>query len=164
VAGVVGELSAGIFGERSPAVLKFARELGLALQLVNIVRDVGEDARRGRIYLPLDLLRRHGVSPADVLAGRAVPGFAPALGEAAGWARAAFARALAALPPGAWRAQRPGLIMGTIYATLLDEIERGGFHVLEGRTSLTPLRKFTLAWRTWTFGPPPQWPREPARP
>jgi phytoene synthase len=154
VAGVVGEMAAGIFGASSAATLAYARKLGLALQLVNILRDVGEDARRGRIYLPLDDLQRFGVKPADILAGRYVEGFAPLMQFEAQRARAAFAGALADLPPGEVRAQRPGLIMGAIYANLLQELERDDFRVLHQHVSLTPLRKLSIAWRTWVLGPP----------
>jgi phytoene synthase len=155
VAGVVGEMAAGIFGASRPATLAYARHLGQALQLVNILRDVGDDARRGRVYLPLDDLQRHGVRPADLLAGRYVEGFEALMRFEAQRARAAFAAAMAELPAEDQRAQRPGLIMGAIYASLLDELERDGFRVLHQRVSLTPLRKLAIAWRTWVFGPPP---------
>ena len=153
VAGVVGEMSAGIFGVTDERTLEYARSLGLALQLTNILRDVGEDARRGRVYLPLEDLQRHGVRVADLIAGRYVEGYLPLMQFEAQRARAAYARALAALPAADRRAQRPGLIMGAIYATLLDEIERDGFRVLHQRVALTPLRKLWIAWRTWVFGP-----------
>jgi len=152
VAGVVGELSAGIFGATDPQTLEYARKLGLALQLTNIIRDVGEDARRGRLYLPLDELQRHGVKAADLLAGRYVDGYLPLMQFQTQRARGVYAEALAALPAADRRAQRPGLIMGAIYATLLDEIEREGFRVLHQRVALTPLRKLWIAWRTWVFG------------
>jgi phytoene synthase len=152
VAGVVGELSAGIFGATEPQTFEYARKLGLALQLTNIIRDVGEDARRGRLYLPLDELQRHGVKAADLLAGRYVDGYLPLMQFQAQRARGVYAEALAALPAADRRAQRPGLIMGAIYATLLDEIEREGFRVLHQRVALTPLRKLWIAWRTWGFG------------
>jgi phytoene synthase len=154
VAGVVGEMAAGIFGATEQATYDYARLLGRALQLVNILRDVGEDARRGRIYLPADDMRRFGVSAADVLASRYVPGFAPLMRFEAQRARQAFAEALACLPAADRRAQRPGLIMGAIYATLLDELEREDFRVLHQRVSLTPIRKLLIAWRTWVFGVP----------
>jgi phytoene synthase len=154
VAGVVGEMAAGIFGATDPGTLVYARHLGQALQIVNILRDVGEDARRGRIYLPQDDLQRHGVRTADLLAGRYVEGFEALMRSEAQRARAAFAAALAALPAADRRAQRPGLIMGAIYASLLDELERDGFRVLHQHVSLTPLRKLGIAWRTWVFGPP----------
>ncbi|MCS7101791.1 MAG: presqualene diphosphate synthase HpnD [Burkholderiaceae bacterium] len=154
VAGVVGELAAGIFGDPSPATLEYARRLGQALQLVNILRDVGEDARRGRVYLPLQDLQRFGVSVADVLAARYVPGFAPLMAFEAQRARGLFREALAALPPAERPAQRPGLIMGALYFALLEELERVQFRVLHQRIALTPLRKLWIAWRTWTFGHP----------
>jgi phytoene synthase len=153
VAGVVGELAAGIFGVSDERSYEYARKLGLALQLTNIIRDVGEDARRGRVYLPLDELQHHGVKVADLLDGRYVEGYLPLMQAQARRARAVYAEALAALPAADGRAQRPGLIMGAIYATLLDEIEREGFQVLHQRITLTPLRKLWIAWRTWVFGP-----------
>jgi phytoene synthase len=153
VAGVVGELSAGIFGASDERSFEYARKLGLALQLTNIIRDVGEDARRGRVYLPLDELQQHGVKVADLLAGRYVDGYLPLMRSQAQRTRRVYAEALAALPAADRRAQRPGLIMGAIYATLLDEIEREGFRVLHQRVALTPLRKLWIAWRTWVFGP-----------
>jgi phytoene synthase len=156
VAGVVGEMAAGIFGASGEDTLSYARKLGLALQIVNILRDVGEDARRGRIYLPLDDMRRFGVTPADILAARYVEGFPALMRFQAQRARAAFAAAIAELPAADRRAQRPGLIMGAIYAELLHELERDGFQVLHQHVSLTPLRKLGIAWRTWVFGPPPR--------
>ncbi len=149
VAGVVGEISAAVFGYSDPRTLEFAGRLGLALQLINVIRDVGDDARRGRVYLPLDELRRFGVRPADLLAGRYVDGFVPLMRFQAERARASYREAVALLPPADRRAQRPGLIMGAIYATLLDEIEREDFQVLHQRVALTPLRKLWIAWRTW---------------
>jgi len=154
VAGVVGELSAGIFGLTDPGTAVYARKLGLALQLINVVRDVGEDARRGRIYIPIDELQRFGVKAADLLDTRYVEGYLPLMKFQAQRARACYVEALAALPAVDRRAQRPGLIMGAIYAALLDELERDGFRVLHQRVSLTPLRKLWIAWRTWVFAAP----------
>jgi phytoene synthase len=153
VAGVVGELAAGIFGATAPGTLEYARRLGQALQLVNILRDVGEDARRGRVYLPLGDLQRFEVKVADVLAARYVAGFVPLMKFEAQRARSLYRDALAALPEADRRAQRPGLIMGALYLALLDELERTDFRVLHQRIALTPLRKLWIAWRTWTFGP-----------
>lgn len=155
VAGVVGEMSASIFGAQDSATYDYARRLGLALQLINILRDVGEDARRGRIYLPIDELQRFNVKAADLLNSRYVDGYLPLMRFQAERARTAYRDALAALPAIDRRAQRPGLIMGAIYAALLDELERDGFQVLHQRVSLTPLRKLLIAWRTWVFGPQP---------
>jgi phytoene synthase len=151
VAGVVGEISAAIFGYRDPRTLDYAARLGLALQLINVIRDVGDDARRGRIYLPLDELQRFDVKAADLLNGRYVNGFGPLMQFQAERARTTYREALALLPEVDRKPQRPGLIMGAIYSTLLDEIEASGFRVLHQRIALTPLRKLWIAWRTWVF-------------
>ena len=149
VAGVVGEMSASIFGYRDAATLDYAARLGLALQLINVIRDVGDDARRGRIYLPLDDMQRFGVKAADLLNARYVDGFLPLMRFQAERARVVYREALALLPAGDRRAQRTGLIMGAIYATLLEEIELEDFRVLHQRIALTPLRKLWIAWKTW---------------
>ena len=108
VAGVVGEMSATIFGYRDPQTLQYAARLGLALQLINIIRDVGDDARRGRIYLPLDEMQRFDVKASDVLAARYVDGFVPLMRFQAERARATYQEALALLPADDRKAQRPG--------------------------------------------------------
>lgn len=149
VAGVVGMLSAGIFGYSDARTLEYARHLGTAFQLTNIIRDVGEDARKNRIYLPVTDLQRFGVSAADLLQARHSKAFVELMRFQAERARQYYAQALAALPDADRRAQRPGLIMAAIYAALLQEIERDGFQVLTQRTSLTPLRKLWIAWKTW---------------
>lgn len=149
VAGVVGLLAAGIFGYRDARTLDYARRLGIAFQLTNIIRDVGEDARKNRIYLPMQDLQRFGVPASDILQGKETPAFRELMGFQAERARAYYGDAMAALPAVDRRAQRPGLVMAAIYRTLLVEIERDGFRVLEQRTSLTPLRKFWIAWKTW---------------
>ncbi|CAN5450214.1 presqualene diphosphate synthase HpnD [soil metagenome] len=154
VASVVGIVAAGIFGATDPRTREYAEKLGLAFQLTNIIRDVGEDARNGRIYLPGDELQRFGVKPADLLASRRVEGFGPLMRFQIDRARGYYREALSLLPEVDARNQRPGLIMAAIYATLLDEIERADFPVLESRVSLTPIRKLLIAWRTWVFGPP----------
>ncbi|MGE5319064.1 MAG: presqualene diphosphate synthase HpnD [Hyphomicrobiaceae bacterium] len=155
VAGVVGEIAAAIFdGARSADdrdIRRYAHELGLAFQLTNIIRDVGEDARRGRIYLPQDELSRFGVREADLLNGRDTPEFQALMKFQHERALASYDRAFAALPTRAKRAQRPGLVMAAIYRTLLDEIRRSEFPVLRARVSLTPLRKLWLASKTWLF-------------
>lgn len=152
VAGVVGEIAARIFGASGDATLSYARRLGQCLQLVNILRDVGEDARRGRIYLPIDDLQRFGVKASDLLATRYADGFEALMRFEARRARSLYQEAVALLPESDRRAQRPGLIMSAIYLTLLEEIERSGFRVLHQRISLTPVRKLWIAWRTWVFG------------
>jgi phytoene synthase len=149
VAGVVGEISASVFGYTDPRTIEYASQLGLALQLINVIRDVGDDARRGRIYIPLDELKRFEVRAADVLDRRTVEGFVPLMRFQAERARATYREAIALLPAVDRRAQRPGLIMGAIYVALLDEIEREDFQVLNQRVALTPLRKLWIAWRTW---------------
>jgi len=155
VAGVVGEIAASIFdgtrGEHDRDIRRYAHELGLAFQLTNIIRDVGEDARRGRIYLPQDELVRFGVHETDLLSGRNTPEFQTLMQFQYERALACYGRAFAALPPGARHAQRPGLVMAAIYRTLLSELRQSGFPVLHARVSLTPLRKLWLASKTWLF-------------
>ena len=153
VAGVVGEVAAALFGsergEDDRAVRRYAHELGLAFQLTNIIRDVGEDARRGRIYLPQDELARFGVHETDLLNGRDTPEFQALMQFQYERAVACYERAREALPARARRDQRAGLVMAAIYRTLLDEIRRDCFPVLRARVSLTPLRKLWLASKTW---------------
>ena len=149
VAGVVGQISAGIFGYRHPQTLEYAELLGHAFQLTNIVRDVGEDARRGRVYLPVDELARHGLSPEDILARKGGEAFRALMAGQAARAEATYGEAFAKLHPEDRKSQRAGLIMAAIYRTLLAEIRRDGFPVLEGRVSLTPIRKLWIAWKTW---------------
>ena len=155
VAGVVGEVAASIFGgprdEDDRDIRRYAHELGLAFQLTNIIRDVGEDARRGRIYLPQDELARFGVAESDILNGVSTPQFQEMMQFQYARALTHYENALAALPARARRAQRPGLVMAAIYRTLLDEIRRADFPVLRARVALTPLRKLWLAGRTWLF-------------
>jgi 15-cis-phytoene synthase len=152
VAGVVGILSASIFGVSSPRTLEYAEKLGLAFQLTNIIRDVGEDARKGRIYLPVNELQQFGVTAADILNARHSDKFEALMKFQADRARGYYTEAMALLPKEDRRAQRPGLMMSAIYHTLLDEIERNHFHVLTQRISLTPLRKLWLAWKTYVRG------------
>jgi phytoene synthase len=149
VAGVVGLLAAGIFGHTDPRTLEYAKTLGTAFQLTNIIRDVGEDARKNRIYLPIEDLQSFGVTAADLLNARRSEAFIALMRFQAERARACYDKAMAALPDADRRAQRPGLIMAAIYRALLSEIEREGFQVLAQRTSLTPLRKLWIAWKTW---------------
>jgi len=149
VASVVGLLAAGIFGYRDARTLDYARELGLAFQLTNIIRDVGEDARKNRIYLPMADLKEFGVPAADILNSRETPEFRKLMAFEAARARGHYHKAMQSLPAADRKPQRPGLIMAAIYRALLEEIERDGFRVLTQRTSLTPLRKFWIAWKTW---------------
>src|SRR5260221_6559372 len=149
VAGVVGQLSASIFGYSKPQTVEYAEGLGMAFQLTNIIRDVGEDARRGRVYLPQDELARVGMSAEDVIARRGGPQFRQLMDLQAARAQAYYDLAFAKLAPEDRRNQRAGLIMAAIYRTLLDEIRAAGFDVLDKRTALTPVRKLWIAWKTW---------------
>jgi len=146
---VVGELSASIFGYRDAKTLEYADRLGLAFQLTNIIRDVGEDARKNRVYLPVDELKENGVTAADIIDARHTENFVRLMRFQAERARRCYDEALALLPAEDRHAQRPGLVMAAIYRTLLDEIEDDGFRVLKQRTALTPVRKLWIAWRTW---------------
>jgi phytoene synthase len=152
VASVVGEVAAGIFGQTDPRTTEYAHTLGLALQLTNILRDVGEDARRGRIYLPVNELQQFNVKASEILAGQYSERFTALMQFQAQRAHGLFDQALALLPPADRRAQKPGLMMAAIYRDLLREIERDGFAVLHQRTSLTPLRKLWLAWKVQALG------------
>ncbi|WP_332675286.1 presqualene diphosphate synthase HpnD [Aromatoleum sp.] len=149
VASVVGLLAAEIFGYQDRQTLKYAHDLGMAFQLTNIIRDVGEDARRGRIYLPIDELQRFKVPASQIMEGRHDDNFRELMAFQAARARKYYDQALDELPAVDRKNQRPGLVMAAIYRTLLDEIERDGFLVLDRRTSLTPMRKLWIAGSTW---------------
>ena len=155
VAGVVGLLAASIFGYRNASTLQYAQKLGLALQLTNIIRDVGEDARKGRIYLPLDELDRYAVSQQQILQSKSSPAFVELMRFQSQRAQDCYQQAYALLPEQDYRSQRAGLIMASIYAALLREIERDQFQVLNQRISLTPIRKLWIAWLSWRRAKPP---------
>ncbi|MFC0170418.1 presqualene diphosphate synthase HpnD [Pseudoduganella danionis] len=152
VASVVGILSASIFGATRPETLRYAEKLGHAFQLTNIIRDVGEDARKGRIYLPINELQQFNVTAADLLNARHSEKFEQLMAFQTARAQAAYDEAFALLPKEDRRAQRPGLMMAAIYRTLLTEVEADGYHVLTQRISLTPIRKLWLAWKTYIRG------------
>ncbi|MCB1916229.1 MAG: presqualene diphosphate synthase HpnD [Rhodocyclaceae bacterium] len=149
VASVVGLLSAGIFGYQDRQTLKYAHDLGMAFQLTNIIRDVGEDARRGRIYLPVEELQRFGVPADDLFEARYGAAFRELMEFQFQRAESFYRKAFEQLPAVDRKSQRPGLVMASIYRSLLDEIRADGFQVLDRRTSLTPLRKIWLAGTTW---------------
>lgn len=149
VAGAVGVLAAKIFGYTDPRTLEYADRLGLAFQLTNIIRDVGEDARKGRVYIPLDELKRFHVPEREILDFRSSERFAALMRFQAERADHCYDEAIALLPAADRRAQRPGLAMAAIYRALLAEIRRDGFAVLNQRIALTPIRKLWLAWRAW---------------
>ena len=125
------------------------RILGLAFQLTNIIRDVGEDARRNRIYLPLHELAEYGVTSEDIAQGRETDNFRRLMDFQVRRAQGFYDQAFSKLPPVDRKAQRPGIIMAAIYRTLLDEIRADGCHVLTRRIALTPIRKLWIAWKTW---------------
>ncbi len=147
VASVVGLLSAEIFTYQDRHTLKYAETLGIALQLTNIIRDVREDAQRGRIYLPLDEMAQFNVRPQDVLALKSTPELVTLLQFQAERAKHYYQQAYQYLPDIDRYAQRTGLMMAAIYEATLDEIIKDGFQVMRYRLSLTPLRKLWLAWR-----------------
>lgn len=152
VAGVVGEVAARIFGQTQASTTAYAHALGQAMQLTNIIRDVGEDARRGRIYLPISDLQHFEVKASELLQREAPWGyserFTALMQFEAQRACALYEQALSLLPSQDRRAQRPGLMMAAIYRTLLREIEASAFQVLHQRIALTPLRKVWIAMLT----------------
>ena len=153
VAGVVGRLIARILGYTQEATLQYAETLGLALQLTNIIRDVGEDARMGRIYLPQDELAQFGVSEASILAATPTPQFAALMQFQFNRARDTYRQAIALLPAADKKAQKAGLVMASIYYALLLEIERDGLaNVLRYKIRIPNPRKMRIALKTWLFG------------
>lgn len=150
VASVVGLLSVQIFGFKDRKTLKYAHDLGMALQLTNIIRDVGEDARRNRIYLPLDELKKFGVTEAEILNSQSSDRTQALLEFQIERAETFYDRALLELPSEDRKTQRTGLMMAAIYRTLLREIKADNpIQVLNARISLPPLRKFWLACKTF---------------
>lgn len=149
VASTVGMIAASIFGYKNPATLQYAKDLGIAFQLINIIRDLGEDARRGRIYIPEEEMAAFGVSTKDILEIPNNSSLTPLLAKQAQLAKDYYHQALNALAPEDRAQQRSGLIMAKIYFTILEEIERSNFAVLQQKISITPIRKLWLAWRTW---------------
>ena len=152
VAGVVGEVAARIFGQTQEQTTRYAHTLGQAFQLTNIIRDVGEDALRGRIYLPINELQQFDVKAHEIINRQYSDRFTALMKFQAERAHRLYDEALALLPAADRRAQKPGLMMASIYRTLLREIERDDFRVLHQRIGLTPLRKLWLAWRVQALG------------
>ncbi|HEY8518372.1 MAG TPA: squalene synthase HpnC [Candidatus Binatia bacterium] len=149
VASAVGLLCIEIFGYTNPAARSYAVDLGLAFQLTNILRDVEEDAKRGRIYLPLEDLRRFGVGEEELLAGRYSPRVAALLAFESGRARAFYLRAKGTLPPEDRRSLAAAEAMRAIYERLLDRIERRRFDVFGRRVALPGYEKVSLAVSGW---------------
>lgn len=160
VAGAVGQLAARIFqgtqSDWTDSLDDYAIALGRGLQWINIIRDVGEDARRGRLYLPQQWLEEASLSESKLLARQTEPALAWVLQRAAQAARSSMKQAFDHLPQSAYRTQRPGLIMAAIYHDLLLCIEEDDFQVMNQRIAITPLRKLFLAWLTWLRAKPPR--------
>jgi phytoene synthase len=157
VASAVGLCCIEIFGYTDPRTRAYAVNLGLALQLTNIIRDVGADARAGRIYLPQEDLRTFGVTAEDLRDGRMTDRFAKLMTHQAERARDFYRKAWAAFPVGDARSLVPAEIMGRIYWALLGEIEARGFAVFGERISVPARRKLAIALRCWAaarFGRP----------
>lgn len=152
VASVVGLLAAEVFGYQNRQTRQYAHDLGLAFQLTNIIRDVGDDARRGRIYLPMEDLQRFNVPATDILHSRPSEQFNQLMAFQIERARSYYAQALAALPAEDRRNQRPGLIMAAIYRELLEVVAEEPGLVLTHRISLPPPRKLWLALKAWLQG------------
>ena len=144
VAGAVGIVSLHIFGFSDPNAPQHAEDLGVALQIVNIMRDVAEDAGRDRIYLPADEMRRHGVSERDVMAGVLTPGLHGLLADQGARARAYFAQGHKLLPLLDRRARMCVGTLSGLYLEILDVIEARGFDVFSERVSLSTTHKVRL--------------------
>ena len=149
MSGVVCLLSARVLGHEHPATREFARTLGTALQLATIIRDAGADARRNRIYLPLEDLHRFGLETDDIIALREDERFERLMTFEIERAQNLFERVGSLLNREDRKAQRAHLIMAALDGALLDEIARLRGHTLNQRVALTPLRKLWIAWRTW---------------
>ena len=126
----------------------FAKNLGTALQLVNIIRDVGEDVRLGRIYLPEEDLLRFSVTEQEIIQGKYSDNFLKLMRYQAERARNFYKLALLALPLEDYHKQRPSLIMAEIYFDLLRELEASHFEVLHQKIKLTKFRKLWMAFST----------------
>jgi phytoene synthase len=149
VASVVGLMSSEIFGYEEPRTLHYAEQLGLAMQLTNILRDVGEDARMGRIYLPQDELRRFGYSEADLLRGKLTGSFFELMNFEIERARALYREAEQGIPLLEPDTRFTVLLAARLYARILDEIEHNGYDVFTRRAHLSLPAKLRAAPRIW---------------
>ena len=147
VASMLAMMSAEIYGYEDRQTLKYAHQLGTAGQLTRIIHNVRDDGAKGRIFIPIDELAQFEVSAEDVMAGRDTEGTRALLKQQVQRAREFYSGALERLPEADRYRQLGGLIMAAIDAATLHEIEAGGFHVLDRRITLTPLRKLWIAWR-----------------
>ncbi|MBT3826932.1 MAG: presqualene diphosphate synthase HpnD [Nitrosomonadales bacterium] len=146
VASCVGILSAHIFGFKNKNTLKFAHNLGIALQLTNIIRDLGEDARRGRIYIPLDELAKLGISEEEIISlknGEKIKALVKSQVERA---KQFYGLAIESLPSEDKKSQKIGLVMGNIYYVLLNKIEKDDPEkILNQKTTLPWFRKLIIS-------------------
>jgi phytoene synthase len=150
VASAVGLAAIEIFGYTDPGARQYATSLGIALQLTNIIRDVGSDARAGRVYVPRQDLRKFGVTPDDLRAGRYTDGFVFLMAHQAARARRYYRAARDAFPRKDARSLIPAEIMGQIYWALLGRIEACRYRVLDERMTVPAGRKVAIALRCWT--------------
>ncbi|HHX2535339.1 TPA: presqualene diphosphate synthase HpnD [Neisseria subflava] len=153
VAGVVGCLIARILGFSNPKTLEYADKMGLALQLTNIIRDVGEDARQGRIYLPIEEMQKFDVPANVIMQCKPTDNFAKLMQFQVDRARETYREAMLLLPAADKKSQKVGLIMAAIYYALLNEIDRDGAqNVLAYKIAIPSPRKKRIALKTWLFG------------
>ena len=153
VAGVVGRLIARILGFSNPKTLEYADKMGLALQLTNIIRDVGEDARQGRIYLPIEEMQKFDVPANVIMQCKPTDNFAKLMQFQVNRARETYREAMLLLPAEDKKSQKVGLIMAAIYYALLNEIDRDGAqNVLTYKIAIPSPRKKRIALKTWLFG------------
>ena len=145
-------LSAGIYGSTDRQTQKYAHDLGMAFQLTTMIRNVGNDARHGRIYIPMDELKQFNVPAAEILNAKYSDNFTALMKFQTERAETYYTQAFAQLPAVDRKNQRPGLIMANINRALLDEIKHENFQVLHQRIELTPVRKIWIASKTWFFG------------
>lgn len=150
VASAVGLICIEIFGCRTAAARAYAVDLGLALQLTNIVRDIGNDLRRGRVYLPQEDMARFGVTPADLAAGRVTGPVRELLAFECRRARTYFERAANERPREDARRLIAAEIMGAIYFEILRRIEARHFDVFTARIRVPRLHRAWIALKTWT--------------
>src|SRR5262249_54695757 len=149
VASTVGLICVEIFGYRDARTRRYAEDLGLALQLTNIIRDVAEDLRSGRVYLPLEDLQRFGVSEGDLQTGIVPANIAARLRFECDRARRCYQRAASELPPGDVRSLVAAEIMGAIYFEILQRIESRGYDVFSERIRVPRPQRARMALKIW---------------
>jgi squalene synthase HpnD len=147
VASAVGHLSVHVFGDESPAAHAVAESLGRALQLTNILRDLDEDARRGRLYLPREILERHGIRRTDAVAVLRHPALPAVCREVAAIAEEHFAESMRTMARCSRRAMRPAAVMAAIYHATLAALLRSGWRDPTARVALTTPLKLWLVLR-----------------